>query len=518
MSKSQPVFPTVCCRRLETVAAQGGIIFWLEALVHSRALRDVPCAVAGAQGWTDGQMILSVLLLNLLGYERVADVELLEQEVGLRRVYRQYEPKLLGLSPAQLARRFRQAGGRRRCFPSESSLHDWLARFEDEEAAQARVTGTAVVPRPAAALQVLEEVNGRLMRSLVGWLGLRSLTLDLDATIVASGKRQALSTYRAATGQVPGERGYQPLLAFCPELGMVLGSEFRDGNVPASNGNLRLLRRVLEQLPESVTQVTLRSDGAAYQYELMDFCQNPQRRPPSLRRFGVIHFVLSARQAAEFRDEVQRTAGPHWQTVWPGVETASELECAELCYVPTWVVQRPESQTWRFVATRRELPGELGIGHDECSAQDSRPAYRVRGYLSNLPHPESPGAGRNAMAAADVVRFAQERCGHGEEIHAVLKRDMAGGMLPSGRFGANAAWWHLAEMAVNLTALLRRSGALGKHNLWARMKKLRQEWMGLKVQWVMHARKGSLGFAPSVGDKIQQALARIACIPAFNTS
>ena len=45
------------------------------------------------------------------------------------------------------------------------------------------------------------------------------MTLDVDATIVASGKRKAKATYRSATRDVPYERGYQPVTVYSPELG-----------------------------------------------------------------------------------------------------------------------------------------------------------------------------------------------------------------------------------------------------------------------------------------------------------
>ena len=37
-----------------------------------------------------------------------------------------------------------------------------------------------------------------------------------------------------------------------------------------------------------------------------------------------------------------------------------------------------------------------------------------------------------------IIAMAKQRGGHGEKIHAPLKRELAGGILPAGRFGANA--------------------------------------------------------------------------------
>lgn len=92
-----------------------------------RGVRTLPVQVAGAQGWSDGQMMLAVLLLNVIGHERVSDVDALEADRSLCRLVRDYEPELLGVMSALLAARFR--GGRGRTFPSANAVHDWLRRF-----------------------------------------------------------------------------------------------------------------------------------------------------------------------------------------------------------------------------------------------------------------------------------------------------------------------------------------------------------------------------------------------------
>ena len=43
------------------------------------------------QGWTDSQMIISLMLLNLAGGESVSDLDLLEKDRGLCRMFREFE-------------------------------------------------------------------------------------------------------------------------------------------------------------------------------------------------------------------------------------------------------------------------------------------------------------------------------------------------------------------------------------------------------------------------------------------
>ena len=69
---------------------------------------------------------------------------------------------------------------------------------------------------------------------------------------------------RAATGEVPYERGDQPMMAYGPELGMILHQELRDGNVAAKTDVARFLEETLLMLPDQVSSVDIRMDGAGY--------------------------------------------------------------------------------------------------------------------------------------------------------------------------------------------------------------------------------------------------------------
>jgi Transposase DDE domain group 1 len=70
----------------------------------------------------------------------------------------------------------------------------------------------------------------------------------------------------------------------------------------------------------------------------------------------------------------------------------------------------------------------------------------------------------------------------------VMKSDLAGGQLPSGLFGANAAWWTLMILALNLNTTMKRL-VIGKDWVTKRMKALRFRLIGLPGRVVNHTRK-----------------------------
>ena len=84
----------------------------------------------GGQGWTDSQVITSLIVLNLAGGESVVDLDVLEKDEGFSRIVRQVET--YGMRPRErraLEGRWRVE--RRRSVPSESVVFRYLERFHD---------------------------------------------------------------------------------------------------------------------------------------------------------------------------------------------------------------------------------------------------------------------------------------------------------------------------------------------------------------------------------------------------
>ena len=82
------------------------------------------------------------------------------------------------------------------------------------------------------------------------------------------------------------------------------------------------------------------------------------------------------------------------------------------------------------------------------------------------------------MPGPELIGWYRERCGKSEEVHRVLKDELAGGTLPSGSFGENAAWWAIAALAFNVHTAV-KGLALG--GVWAskRLKTIRFHLMSV---------------------------------------
>src|SRR5512139_464112 len=304
------------------------------------------------QGWTDEQAILSLMLLNLAGGDCVDDIRILEKDEGFCKVLGRVETK--GLSRGQrraMEKRWRKE--RHRTVPSPTALFRYLEAFHDPEQEKRRQSGKAFIPASNEHLQGLRKANRDFVASFQKRHPQGEATLDTDATLIETQKKEALFSYE-------GYKAYQPFNVWWVEQGVVLHTEFRDGNVPAGYQQLRVLQEALEMLPEGVSKVNLRSDTAGYEHELLRYCEKGQNQ-----RFGRIEFAIGVDVTEEFKKSVVEVEESEWKPIYKeikGEKTKTKTEWAEICFVPAAISRSKKDPDYRYLATRElleqaELPG-----------------------------------------------------------------------------------------------------------------------------------------------------------------
>ena len=201
------------------------------------------------QGWTDAQIVMSLILLNIAGGECVDDLRVLEKDEGLGRVLRSAETHRMRRGERRAhQRRWRKQ--RQRSVPSPSAVFRYLGEFHDSSEEDRRRPHKAFIPAPNDALRGLGKVNADMEGFAQRQMQHTRATLDMDATLIETCKSEAMYCYN----KYPA---YQPLTTYWYEADLIMHSEFRDGNVPAGHDQLRVLRESLEYLPAGVEQVLL---------------------------------------------------------------------------------------------------------------------------------------------------------------------------------------------------------------------------------------------------------------------
>jgi hypothetical protein len=411
----------------------------------------------GNQGWTDEQMVMSLVWLNLAGGDCVEDLRVLEGDAGFCRVLKQAEEYGRTSSEKRaLKRRWRKE--RHRTVPSPTAAREYLELFHDGEQECLREPHAAFIPRPTVVLSGLVKANVDFVSEIQRHSREKTATLDMDATLSETHKKEALYCYN-------GYKAYQPLNFYWAEQGLVLLSEFRDGNVPANFDLLRPFKQALELVPAGVEKACLRSDAAGYQEELLKYCAEAKNE-----RFGVIEFAVGVVVGDEFKKAVAEVAEADWQRLYrmvDGKRKETRQEYAEICFVPAWVGHKKHGPEYRYLAVREPLEQQILSGIDD---QPSLPfptmdwgtvKYKVTGIVTN-----------RALPADEVIWWYRKRCGKSEEAHSIMKEDLAGGRFPSGLFGANAAWWQIMILAFNLNVAMNRL-VLGGEWVKRRLKSIR---------------------------------------------
>jgi hypothetical protein len=385
-----------------TVTAYAGLPLVIEAfrtLGLAGAIRAHVGFKQRVRGYSEVTFVETLVALLAAGGECVDDVRLLHADPGLLRLWG-------------------RAG-----LPAAETLRTFLNRFHDAEAEQARVAHTAFIPADSAGLRGLSAVQRHLLQEVQERAPQPRATLDVDASVIASEKRTALPVYEGGTG-------YQPLGVWWAEQGVWVQSQFRDGNVPAQSGVLENLQQSVATLRAlEVSEFAVRSDSAGYQHAVLDWL-----------RAEHIAFAISADLSPELRAKIVALPEPAWKPFrqWQGAELVHrDREWAEVEFVPA------HGEDTRTAVPDRYLVIRARLRQGELFADGSAVHYYAT--VSN----------RWDWDGERLLRWSHERCGTIEPAHDVVKNELGGGVLPSYRFGANAAWWQLVILTHNLLVALK---------------------------------------------------------------
>jgi hypothetical protein len=336
--------------------------------------------------------------------------------------------------------------------PAATTMRDFLEAFHVEGGPRWTAGPAATIPLESAPLAGLGRANRTLVAGLQRGARERTATLDVDATLVESHKD-------AATVAYDGTRGYQPVLVLWAEQDVILHDQFRDGHVPAGCGNVRVLERAVANLPQGITQICLRADSALYETDVLRWCE---------ARDHSIAYAISADLSEQLRAEIIRLPEATWRV--EREEPEAIRAWAEVPYVPDDGDHRKDRP-----CVRRYLAVRVQKRQGSLFADGSSVHYFA--LVTNRPEDDLA-----------LLQWHREKAGTVEHTHHVLKNELAAAALPSGKCGANAAWFRLNVLTYNLLSALKRLTLPGDLRT-ARPKRLRFLLFNTVGQFIAHARR-----------------------------
>ncbi len=306
--------------------------------------------------------------------------------------------------------------------------------------------------------------------------GAGPLTIDLDSTICETyGLQKEGGTHFTYTHV----RGYHPLLAVAAGTGDVLHSRLRGGRSTSGRGAASFLRETFARVRDAGASGALlvRADSGFYEAAVVRACRTADAR------FSITARLFSGLRARiEGLPEAAWTAIPYWQE--------GGADVAELAFTPFAHDHKDAVEVRLIVRRVRPTPGsQLAL-------------FTPYGYHAFITDRE----GAMLALEADHRRHAEV-----ENTIRDLKYGVGLDHLPSGRFGANAAWLALQVMAHDLARWTTRIG-LGEALVTT--KTLRRRLFGLPGRLARSARRILLHLpcAWPWADRFSAALTRLRAI------
>jgi hypothetical protein len=333
---------------------------------------------------------------------------------------------------------FQGSGNGRRAPMTARVVRAWLDQCHDEEAMAGRPLQGSFIPPESARLAGLREVVRKSVRAYVAAMNTpRQVTMDVDAHLVESTKREALRTYE-------GYRGYQPMIVTWAQTGLILADQFRDGNVPASKDTAEVVDEAYDALPSRPDgwDVRVRSDSAAYDQRVIARWVERGWK-----------FAVSGDMSLQLRQEIERVKIEEWH-LWKVEQGRYVREWAEVSYTPSRRVEKRDLEPYRYLAIRIRSPQGLLFSDGT--------GVKLFAVVTN----------DWEMGGRELLEWQRGKAGSVEHTHRWLKDELAAGVYPSGKFGANAAWLRLQVLTSNLFVVLRAT-ALDEQYRNARPKRIR---------------------------------------------
>jgi hypothetical protein len=383
--------------------------------------------------------------------------------------------------------------------PSPSAGRGYLARFHNFAEESKQKQGSSYIPEENDHLAGFRDIHAFCFQQAFKMQPLSSITLDQDATFINTQTKSALLNYH-------GDKAYEALNTYCSEYDIVVGTQFRDGNIPPGYGQLEELERVLSYVPAGIMKVSLRSDSAGYQQKLLEYCCEGNNE-----RFGVIDFTISCPITKWFREAAKTVPASEWKPVMKEITCGgftmreeTNQEYATVPYAPQWTCESKNTPEYRYIAIREKFRGKLssqssedqllipevveGMEIEDIEAKNegikklhltemTGTVYKLFGLVTNMVE----------IDGGELVAWHHERCGKSEELHRIVKNEMAGGHVASRKFGANAAWWNISVLALTLLSLFKHF--LPKECRRSRPKTLRFKFFVTLGRIVSHARR-----------------------------
>jgi len=279
--------------------------------------------------------------------------------------------------------------------PSSDATGNWLRRMGS--------TG----------LSGLQKMNNIIIRRAINRDDNSQFTLDIDATQIVAEKYAANFTYK-------GEKGYMPIVGHLAENGLVVGDDFREGNVAPATRNLEFIQYCCKQMPKRNQITALRADSATYQASIFNWCEK-----------NSIQFAIGGRLDSATKKVIDLISDTAW-------EQYGEKQIAETVHS-----MEKTQKAFRLIVIKHPQQEPLPL-KDDTDEQGITPSARYSVIATN-----------RKETTADVIAWYNKRGDTSENRIKDLKIGFGMERMPCGTLAANSIFFRIGVLAYNLFVLFK---------------------------------------------------------------
>ncbi len=295
--------------------------------------------------------------------------------------------------------------------------------------------------------QMLREINFKLFRKLLRKSKLKSITIDIDSSVVNVEGHQE-GAVKGYNPKKPGNRCYNIQFAFCDEIKAYLTGYVRSGDTYTANGAAEMIKEIMAHLKDEGLEITFRMDSGYFDDAILE----------TIESLGGKYVI----KGKGYPTLVAQVTDPSitFVTGEAGRETTEFVTALN-----TWEKDR------RFVVSRV-------LKDEKDRAQLSFLEGEEYDYFFFVTNTE--------QSSEEVVEFYEKR-GNCENYIKEAKYDMAVGHLLLQSFWANEAIFQLMMLAYNLFLLFKMDFA-GETEYRQQIKTFRLKYIFLAGKIIRTAR------------------------------
>jgi hypothetical protein len=263
--------------------------------------------------------------------------------------------------------------------------------------------------------QMMREINFRVFKKLLRKKKLKSITIDIDSSVVNVEGHQE-GTAKGYNPKKPGNLCYNIQFAFCDELKAYITGFVRSGNTYTANGAAEMIKEIVAHIKTDDLEILFRMDSGYFDDEIITTIES-----------AGCQYLIKGKEYPTLASQV--TAPTISFTKGDENRETTEL----VTKLNTWDKDR------RFVVSRVLKPEKDRSQLSFLEGSDFKYFYFVT----------------NTELSSEKVVIAYEKRGNAENYIKEAKYDMAVGRLLLKSFWANEAIFQLMMLSYNLFLLFK---------------------------------------------------------------